>query len=241
MSMNTDVDISSALFLLRKKDREASPWDEKALHVSDLALCKRQVWARRNGVTMDGGDVANFLQMRFGLDYEKTICAALDAAGIPYRYQVPLPDGLLGHDFIGTADFVFDDAVLDTKTTVFWTGYVGRGDEKRKTTKIPEEPKMGYRVQTTAYAMALGKSRYGIHVACRATGKHTNFWYDTDELAPMIERAVVEMQDTGTDDPEPIEAKPPWYTYDDNGTSWQCKFCPHGACESNSNPNLQVI
>lgn len=239
--MRADVDIDNALFLLRKKDREESPWDGKVLHVSDLALCTRQVWARRNDLMSDDDDVDNFLQMRFGLDYEKTMCAALDVAGIRYDYQVPIEGTILGYKLVGTADFVFDDAVLDTKTTVFWSGYVGRGDEKRKTTKIPEEPKMSYRIQTAAYAMALGKSRYGIHVACRATGKRANFWYDTAALAPMIGKRIVEIQETGVDDPEPVDARPPWYTYNEDGTSWQCKYCSYSACELNRNPSLQVI
>ena len=236
-----NIDLDAALIALQNKQRKESPWDDAALHVSDLALCKRQVWARRNQLTETFIDLDNWVQMNLGLKYERLLCEALDAAGIPYDYQVSVTSPLLGHAIIGTADFVFDDCVLDTKTTVFWSGYVGKGDEKKKTTKVPEEPKMSYRITTAAYAIALGKPRYGIQVVCRASGKRTTFWYDTADMASIVGKAVVDMQDTEAGDPEPIEARPPWYTEDKDGKSWQCGYCPYAACELNRNEALQVL
>lgn len=239
--MSIDIDLDAALSALEKKQQEESPWDAAALHVSDLALCKRQVWARRNGLTQRYSDLDNYLQMSLGLKYEGILCDALDVVGIPYQYQVPITKPIFGFDFVGTADFVFEDSVLDTKTTVFWQGYVGRAGEKKRVTKVPEEPKMSYRIQVTAYAVALGKPRYGIQVVCRGTGKRASFWYDTAGLAQTVGKAALDMQTTGTSDPEPVEARPPWYTCGDDGSSWQCKFCAHGACELNQNEALQTL
>jgi hypothetical protein len=218
------IDLDAALLTLQEKNNREFVWDDEALHVSDLALCKRQVWARRNQLTESYINLDNWVQMNLGLKYERLLCEALDAAGIPYEYQVSITDPLFGHAVIGTADFVFEDCVLDTKTTVFWSGYVGKGDAKKKQTKIPEEPKMSYRITTAAYAVALGKSRYGIQVVCRSSGK-----------------PVVDMETTTASDPEPIEAKPPWYTENADGLSWQCAYCPYAVCESNRNESLQVL
>ena len=236
-----NIDLDAALLALQKKQQELKYWDDAGLHVSDLALCKRQVWARRNHLTETFIDLDNYIQMQLGLKYEQIVCDALDAAGVKYEYQVPVKDPLFGHKLIGTADFVFEDCVLDTKTTTFWSGYVGKGDAKKKTTKIPEEPKMSYRIQATAYAIALGKPRYGLQVVCRASGKRVTFWYETAGLASVIGKAVVDMETTTTSDPEPVDAKPPWYTEAADGTSWQCAYCPYAACESNRNESLQVL
>jgi hypothetical protein len=236
-----NIDLDAALLALQEKQNREKHWDDAALHVSDLALCKRQVWARRNQLTETFIDLDNYIQMQLGLKYEQIVCDALDAAGIKYQYQVPVKDPLFGHKLIGTADFVFEDAVIDTKTTTFWSGYVGKGDAKKKTTKIPEEPKMGYRIQAAAYAIALGKPRYGLQVVCRASGKRVTFWYETAGLASVIGKAVVDMESTTAEDPEPIDARPPWYTEDADGKSWQCAYCPYAACEINRNAALQVM
>jgi hypothetical protein len=236
-----NIDLDAALIALQNKQRKESPWDDAALHVSDLALCKRQVWARRNQLTETFIDLDNYIQMQLGLKYEEIVCAALDAADVKYEYQVPVKDPIFGHKLIGTADFVFEDAVLDTKTTTFWSGYVGKGDARKKQVKIPEEPKYGYRVQAAAYAIALGKPRYGLQVVCRASGRRVTFWYETSGMASVIGKAVVDMESTTTSDPEPVDAKPPWYTEDADGKSWQCGYCPHAACELNTNAALQVL
>jgi hypothetical protein len=236
-----NIDLDAALLALQEKNKREFVWDDGALHVSDLALCKRQVWARRNHLTEGYIDLDNWIQMNLGLKYERLLCEALDVVGIPYEYQVPVTDPLFGHKIIGTADFVFEDCVLDTKTTVFWSGYMGKGDAKKKQTKVPEEPKMSYRITTAAYAVALGKPRYGIQVVCRSSGKRATFWYDTSDMASIVGKAVVDMETTTDCDPEPVEAKPPWYTEDADGKSWQCAYCPYAACESNRNEALQVL
>lgn len=237
------INLDDALSALDAKQKRDSTWDDRALHVSDLSLCKRQVWARRNGLLEEYEDLDNFLQMNLGLKYESILCEALDAAGIPYEYQVPIEGKLLGYDIVGTADFVFRarGAVLDAKCTVFWTGWVGRGDTKKKQTKIPEEPKMGYRIQATAYAMALGMPKYGVQSVCRSTGKRATFWYDTAGLAQTVGKELVNMQDTQPGDAEPVTSVPPWYTFNEDGRSWQCDFCKYGACENNRNKELQFI
>jgi hypothetical protein len=238
---NGEIDLDRVLLALQKKQQQESSWDERALHVSDIALCKRQVWARRNGLAERYSDLDSFIQMSLGLKYEQILCDALDAAGVSYAYQVPITKTIFGYPFVGTADFVFEDAVLDTKTTTFWSGYVGAKADRKKIVKIPEEPKMGYRIQACAYAIALGKPRYGIQAVCRSSGKRATFWFDTSDIAEPIGRAVVETDETRPGEPEPVDAIPPWYTNNADGTSWQCSYCPYAACEKNRTAALAVF
>src|ERR1700716_3340380 len=97
-----NIDLDAALLALQEKNKREFVWDDGALHVSDLALCKRQVWARRNGVSESYIDLDNWVQMNLGLKYERLVCEALDAAGIAYEYQVPIKDPIFGHKLIGT-------------------------------------------------------------------------------------------------------------------------------------------
>lgn len=236
-------DLDAALRVQMQQLWNESTWDKTALHLSDLSLCERAVWARRNGHSSVVLSVDHFIKRQFTLRYGQLIHEMLTAQGVPHEYRQSFEIVLLGVPIVGTATFVLprEDAILEIKTTTFWSGWVGAGAQKHKTTRIPDTPRYGYRLVAAAHALALGKAHYGINTLCRGTGLRTTSWYKAEHLVTQVGRALAERERTGCGMPENKSALPPAYTYSADGTSQQCLRCSYVACENNNNEKLKGL
>ena len=235
-------DLDGPLRDLMQQRLAQTKWDPTTLHVSDLSVCPRSVWARRNGKTSRPITLESFLLREMGKRYEHTLCRAFEAAGIAYEYQKYFEVTLFGVDISGTATFVLPEhnAVLDVHGTSFPSSWVGRGADKHKSVRIPTTPRFGYRVTSAAYALALGMEHYGVHTYCRSTGLHATSWYAATDIVTEVGRALAERAETAPGTPEDTSALPPVYTYSHDGISRQCQGCFYYACENNTNTEKET-
>lgn len=221
--------------------------DEHLRHVSDLAGCDRETWARFKGMLRPhdadtlrkfalGFDVENAILTAIGRTHPDLILGArvalsigldgIEGAIVDDAYQ-PRPDELVGHP-----DGILDGTILEIKSTEFMTERTP--PYHRIVPLSADDMQHHYAIQAGAYALALGKQRVIVIIQCRASGIVSAISFDPRKYEDEIMERIRDVTAISLDEkPQPklhlstINAK--------TGQSWLCKYCriPKAACELN--------
>ena len=208
--------------------------DEDQFHVSDLTGCTRAIWARLTNKTLlpfSGDRLRTFL---FGFRAEDFVIDAI-------RQITPVEEGveaLLDRFLIGHPDGVTDEAVLEVKSTEF---LVDRQTWQRIVPRLETDLPMHYRIQASAYAIALDKPKAFVIVVCRATGMLAVIEIHPEKYRATINDHLKRLRGLRLNlelgDHEMPEPYLPADTINKRtGESWMCKYCSFAACEKNRNP-----
>lgn len=224
--------------LLDQFARDSNPprGDEQLRHVSDLAGCDRATWARFRNL-LGGYDADTLRKFGMGFDVENRVLTAIGryAPDLVLGANVAMSIGfdgiegrIVGDDYaprsdeiVGHPDGILDGAIIECKSTEFMT------DRQSYTRIVPvtrEQLQHHYKLQSGAYALALGKLRAVVIIQCRASGAITAISFDPREFEAEITqriRAVLAIS-AGGNMPEPTLHPS---TLNKAGQSWLCKYC----------------
>jgi hypothetical protein len=219
--------------------------DERYLHASDLGKCDRETWARRTAhPKYDGRIDANTARIfSEGYEIEDRVLKGLNAAGAGFERGVRVAASIHGfasiggavvgeayvpeaRDVLGHPDGVNEDTLLEVKSTK--TFYGGP-----PTLRDVEAQSKQYLLQSSTYALALGKPRGLLIVESKATGEQSHLPFDPRAYEGDVVRRIIEAQYTTTLDVEPPPTLHPW-TYRRDGTSWLCDYCQYFGCKFNT-------
>lgn len=208
-------------------------WDTTALHSSDLSFCPTKIHARRNGLLTKFVNFDSRRQMEFGKIWEVPMANILRHAGLEFFEQVEVKGKLFGVDIEchGDFDVPSQDLYIEAKTTEYWKGWLpNKGGPYYKT---PDKPKPYHLTQAAASAMLLGRSNIIISDTGRNNGGHAEFEFETIDLIPLVQEAVLNRAETRPGDEAPLISEPSF--------DWECNSCGLAECKKNKNPFLQVI
>lgn len=261
--MSGDVIDLTALVAQHFADDVDKRGDEEHPHVSDLAACDRETWARRNGKELLGHNAATRMKFALGNATEDAIALALGSKMLEgwelyrnVRVALRIEEGeLRGRELdedeqplegeiVGHADYVLRNektggvTVVEVKSTTF---YPRRNPATGKSERIPPtEAQYHYRLQCASYAVGVGAAAFAVLVVCRDSGLMVEFWHRTDAYVPeLLIRVQQVLARTRKDAPMPA-AEPPPYAETKNG-NWRCTYCRYWACERNNNAQAMVV
>lgn len=215
--------------------------DEDVPHVSDLAGCDRETWARRNGEPMLGTDTATRVKFDLGHAVE-AIMERLLVESLP-GYTLERGRRVEHGGIVGHLDFLLIPAeggapiVVEVKSTTFFPKRQKDGSYKRE---LPDEAQYHYRLQAAAYASMVGAEDFCVLVICRDSGMVAEFWAKAAQYADVLARRTEAVfGTTGPGEPMP-PAEPPSYAEGRNG-NWKCKYCRYSLCERNENVQALAV
>jgi hypothetical protein len=235
------VEIARALDAFAR-DLNPPRGDENLLHVSDLAGCDLATWQRWHGNAADVHDPDTLRKFFLGFAVEDHVLTGIGReTPIDLGVRVALWldfEGIVGklvpedyvpgpREFIGHPDGVTADAVLEVKSTEFFTQRVP--PFARIVPQTEDDLAHHYRIQASAYALALGKPRAIVIVLCRASGIVTSIAFDPQRYVDEIEgrmRALLDARAAATPPHPTLHAS----TLNKKGESWLCKYCAYTAC-----------
>lgn len=228
-------------------------------HVSDLAGCDRETWARRNGEPMLGHSVDTRIKFALGHAVEahmaKLLCESLGdewtfhqgervvlwrdengvGGGVLLDDEEPAPGSVVGH-----VDFTLrrpgDVIVVEVKSTTFFQRRTAAGYVRTP----PDEAQYHYRLQAAAYAVALQAEQFCILVVCRESGQIVEFWHRTADYLAQVEDAVARVLANTEPGVEAPPAEPPAYAETKNG-NWKCRYCHFLGCYRNLNAEARGV
>lgn len=229
----------NVIALLDQFARDSNParGDEHLRHVSDLAGCDRATWARFHKLLVDH-DPDTLRKFGMGFDVESRILTPLakhcpdlvmganvamsigfdgiEGRIVPDDY-VPRIDEIVGHP-----DGILDGAIIECKSTEFM---VNRQDYSRIVPVTGKELAHHYKIQSGAYALALGKPRAVVIIQCRASGIITAISFNPKDCEKEITERMRAVLAIRAEAPMP---KPTLHESTFNKKtkqSWLCKYC----------------
>lgn len=212
--------------------------DERFHHLGRIAGCVREEWAGFKFLLTpfdaetarkfeEGHDIENRIVTKLLRDYPDLqlgvkLVAWVNLEGLIEGRLVDEDYEPRPYEFVGHPDGVTDDAVIEIKSTEF---LLDRSTWERIVPTQPDDLQWHYKMQVSAYALALCRPRAIVIQQCRVSGLQSTIEFDPATMrADVIARMRAFVRVTA-DSPMPAPTLHESTVNAKTKLSWLCKYC----------------